>query len=227
MNINLLQIITKFIEIVLVSFIATTSDVTVKNYEIVDTFGTRENAVNSIIEYETLKKYSSSVPVDVVNTLVKGENGLKIIQNGEEKILKNKTDEIIQVGTGKKGKFQGSLTEYGPDCKTCDGKGITNCPTKTKEWHNLINDGIYYNDDQFKEVRILAADYRQFPCGTIIEIRNSDFESTLGVVLDTGYGMKKAYKEGWILIDMAIPTEKKITFGINKTTIFNVRRWGW
>ncbi len=227
MNINLLQIISKFIEIVLVSFIATTSEVSTKSYEVTNDFGTGKNAVNSIIEYDTLIEYSASVPANVTNTLVKGENGLMLIQDGQKTIIKNKVDEIVQVGTGKKGKFAGYLTEYGPDCKTCDGRGYTYCPTRENKWHSIVKDGIYYNDKQFGEVRILAADHRQFPCGTIIEIRNDNFENILGIVLDTGYGMKKAYNEGWILVDIAIPTEKNIKFGINKSTTFNVRRWGW
>ena len=75
--------------------------------------------------------------------------------------------------------------------------------------------------------RILAADHRQFPCGTIIEIHNSDLKVETGIVLDTGYGMKKAYNEGWLLVDLAVTTEKDITFGMNDKTKFYVKRWGW
>ena len=56
---------------------------------------------------------------------------------------------------------------------------------------------------------------------------NSDKDSLIGVVLDTGGGMINAYKTGWILIDLAYESESKIEVGINKKTSFSVKRWGW
>ena len=50
----------------------------------------------------------------------------------------------------------------------------------------------------------------------------------IGIVLDTGSGMKKAYNEGWILIDLAHETETDLPgHGTNQNTNFSVKRWGW
>lgn len=223
MNINLLLVLSNFIKLVAVSFIAITSE-TVTPIEVATE---KIDSVNKIVEYNTLIQYSKSMPLNATNTLIAGENGLITIKNGEEITLKEKTDRIIQVGIGKEGIYSGYLTEYGPDCDTCDGRGITFCRTKEGNWHSLTKDGIYYKDYQYGEIRILAADQRQFPCGTIIEIHNSDLSVMLGIVIDTGYGMKKAYNEGWILLDLAVTSEKNITFGMNNKTTFYVKRWGW
>ena len=48
------------------------------------------------------------------------------------------------------------------------GRGYVYCPTKTGKWTNLITDGIYYQDETFGKVQIIAADPRQFPCGTVM-----------------------------------------------------------
>lgn len=215
MNINLLQIVWNFIRIVGVSFVTFTQTAPVILLN---------NAEEIIIEYETIIQYDKKAPLNSITTLVEGKNGI-ITSKGE--VVQEKVDKVIQVGTGKEGTFSGYLTEYGPDCHTCDGRGITYCITKEGNWHSIVSDGIYYNDYQYGEVRILAADHRQFPCGTIIEIHNSDLKVETGIVLDTGYGMKKAYNEGWLLVDLAVTTEKDITFGMNDKTKFYVKRWGW
>ena len=93
--------------------------------------------------------------------------------------------------------------------------------------HNLISDGIYYKDSEYGRVRILSADHREFPCGTIVEITNRDLHKELGIVLDTGSGMRKAYNEGWILIDLAFENEEDLWHVTNKNTTFKVQRWGW
>ena len=165
----------------------------------------------------------------IENIKVKGVNGiLSLDENGEYVIIQDKIDEIIEIGKGKEGNYTGTVTGYGPDCATCDGRGYVNCPLIDGTWHSLSINGIYYNDYQFGNIRILAADHREFPCGTIIEVDNKNInEPIIGIVLDTGSAMKKAYNNGQIHIDLAFQTEVNLRFPTNKETKFTVRRWGW
>ena len=233
MNIYLVQLISKVISVLFVS-VATFFNMFDFSKEIItvnnsDTSKGSE-VVNTVVEYDTILKYSSKMPINNQRTLVQGENGL-IYQDEEGKLvrtIKEKVDEVIEVGTGKYGEYNGVLTLYGADCDTCDGVGYVYCPVENNKYHNLLEDGIYYEDKDYGKVRILSAALVEFPCGTIIEINNSDMKETIGIVLDTGSGMKKAYSEGWILIDLAHQTETDLPiYGTNQNTNFSVRRWGW
>lgn len=196
----------------------------------------RNNDKNKILKdkekplyYETIKEYNEKVPKGIENIKIKGVNGVLSLNEVGEYIVKvDKIDEVIEVGTGKEGNYTGLITGYGPDCSTCDGKGYVNCPLLDGSWFSINLNGIYYNDSQFGNVRILAADHREFPCGTIIQVSNENIkEPIIGIVLDTGSAMKKAYNNGSIHIDMAFQTEQNLNFTTNKNTNFVVRRWGW
>lgn len=233
MNIYLVQLISKVISVLFVS-VATFFNMFDMSKEIITVNNSDASkgseVVNTVVEYDTILKYSSKMPINNQRTLVQGENGL-IYQDEEGKLvrtIKEKVDEVIEVGTGKYGEYNGVLTLYGADCDTCDGVGYVYCPVENNKYHNLIEDGIYYEDKEYGKVRILSAALVEFPCGTIIEINNSDMENIIGIVLDTGSGMKRAYSEGWILIDLAHQTETDLpTHGTNRNTNFSVRRWGW
>ncbi|MGE5456097.1 MAG: hypothetical protein ACM3O4_03230 [Ignavibacteriales bacterium] len=229
MNIYLLQIVAKWFHLLIISVISIGGN-TIFNYDIKNDNNDKGlNFVNTVVEYNTITKINYKIPYNITNVLVKGEDGL-VYQDelgNNLRVIKPKVDEVIEQGGGAYGKFNGVLTVYGPDCATCDGKGITWCKTPNNTYHNLINDGIYYEDKDFGKVRILAADQRAFPCGTIIEIKNSEFDSVLGIVMDTGSGMRDAYNAGWTLIDLALETEKDNNIATNRNTIFNVKRWGW
>lgn len=184
--------------------------------------------VSEIVEYETIYKYNTNVPANERNVLTKGEDGLIYKDDAGKviKVLKEKVDEVIEIGTGKYGEYSGTLTLYGPDCDTCDGLGYVACPVAGKSY-SLKNDGMYYEDAVYGKVRILAAALTEFPCGTIIEINNSDMTSTVGIVLDTGAALVNAYNKGNILIDLAHSTENDLPHGTNFNTKFTVKRWGW
>lgn len=186
--------------------------------------------VNTLVEYETITTYNPKVPSGIVNVITKGQDGIVYLDGSGNafKTLQEKIDEVIEVGIGKYGEYVGIVTGYGPDCTTCDGRGYVACPTNVGKYINLTTDGIYYQDEYFGNIRILAADQREFPCGTIIEVNNSDLEEPIiGVVLDTGYAMRSAYNQGYIHIDLAFATEVGLTFKTNKNTNFSVKRWGW
>lgn len=230
MNVYLIQFVAKIFNLLLASFLTLVGAVDndlVANEINNDNYNKNLNLVNEVIEYETITEYDSSIPTGITNVIQKGVKGLSYESNGEQKVLVEKKDEIVAVGTGKIGIYSGVLTAYGYDCDTCDGRGIVYCPTYEGLWHSLTKDGITYKDREYGEVRILAADQREFPCGTIIEINNSDYNKTIGIVLDTGAGMKNAYNQGWILIDMAYESEATLTVGTNRNTSFTVLRWGW
>ena len=110
--------------------------------------------------------------------------------------------EVLQTVTG-------TLTGYGPDCVGCVGK--------TSTGFNL-NESIYYEDNEFGTVRILAAD-PSFPFYSIIRISNvPGMDSFLGIVLDRGGNV--GYGRG-TLFDLAfnsesdpnlIPLTRNVTF---------------
>lgn len=235
MNIYLLQLVGKWISFAVISLVSLFSNsfasvkqiIAVKN----DNLYKNYNVVNTIIEHDTKILYNEKLPYNITNILVEGIDGI-IYQDGEErKIIKEAVTEVIEKGTGSFGEYKGMLTGYGPDCSTCNGKGVVACKTETKRTFNLLTDGIYYNDSEYGTVRILAADLGEFPCGTIIYVDNGRLDPFYGVVLDTGYAMREAYKNGVILMDLAFKTEldKAVHTATNKTgnVSYSVRRWGW
>lgn len=146
-------------------------------------------------------------------------------------VLETAVDEVVVVGTGKNGQYTGVITGYGPDCKTCSGLGYVYCQTEDNKNFNLINDGIYYDDDEYGEVRVLAAATAEFPCGTIVEVDSSNLGKFVGIVMDTGYDMRRHLEEGIYHFDVAFETEKdedvaKAT-NMTGTVKFNIQRWGW
>lgn len=231
MNINLLQLVFKLVSLLVMSvasmfgtFNLSKEVINVNNYD----KDKGSKVINTIVEYDTVFKYNPKLPINSRRVLVEGEDG--IIYQDElgttVKTLKEKVDEVVEVGTGKYGEYVGTLTLYGPDCDTCDGLGLVACPVNGGSY-NLKTDGIYYSDKEYGKIRILAAPLSEFPCGTIVEINNSDMESTLGIVLDTGGALVSAYKNGNILFDLANKTENDLPHGTNRNTKFSVKRWGF
>lgn len=234
MNIYLLQLVGKWVSFVVVTFISLFSNgyanlkdvITINNDNLVKNM----NVVYRIIDHETEIRYNDSLPSNVRRVIVEGVDG--IVTDSEDPIvIREPITEVIEQGTGKIGQYKGILTGYGPDCDTCDGKGIVACRTKSNKSFNLITDGIYYNDSSYGKVRILAADLSGFPCGTIVYVNNGRLEPFYGIVLDTGIDMRKAYKKGIIHMDLAYLTEKDpaVYQATNKTgnVTFDVQRWGW
>lgn len=225
MNIALISFVLNifdFIVVAIVSLFANFSTSIIKYNNVIG-----DNEVKEVVEYETIYKYNKKLPSNTQKVIVEGVNGITYDSNGETKVLVEKVDEVIEIGTGKNGEYTGALTEYGPDCYGCDPNGYTYCATKNGTWHSLTKDGIYYEDYEYGKVRILAAYLGEFPCGTIIEINNSEKDGLIGVVLDTGGGMINAYKTGWTLIDLAYESQSSVEMPINKKTSFSVKRWGW
>lgn len=233
MNFYLLQLVGKWISLITLSMMSLFNvSVEKTQYEVEDNNVKNVSVLTEIIEYETITTYNSSLPSNIQKTLVKGKNGVSFIdKNGETVVLEAAVNEEIELGTGKYGVYKGIMTGYGPDCSTCNGIGYVACKTESKENFNLIEDGVYYNDSEYGEVRVLAAALTEFPCGTIINVESKTLGNFVGIVLDTGYDMRKHLEEGIYHFDVAYTTEKDEmvakTTDMSGNVIYNVQRWGW
>ena len=179
-----------------------------------------------IVPYKTEYVYNDSMSSKAKPmVLEEGINGL--IFNSKQ--LSSVKNEIVEVGTGTEGEYTGTLTGYGPDCPGCSLVGNVSCLTREGTKHSLINDGVYYTDEKYGSVRIIATDNSLLPCGTIINIENSDMEMFTAIVLDTGYTMRNAWRNGIVWIDLAFSSEEDARNNMvtNKNTKFSVQRWGW
>ena len=187
--------------------------------------------INEVEPYDTDYVYNDSIPSTADKlVLEEGVNGLDYTYDGLVYVhLSDKKNEVVQVGTGREGEYQGRLTGYGPDCPGCSKVGNVACRTKNGTNHSLINDGLYYKDDLYGEVRILAADNGAFPCGTIVKVNNGSLKEFYGIVLDSGSTMRNAWSEGVVWMDLAFSSQREARTGgaTSSNTKFSVQRWGW
>ncbi len=222
---------TLFLSIMLVALIITTTILN-KGTTLYNPTGYKTATItNEIKPYETEYVYSDNMSstADPIK-LVEGVNGLDYTYDGLNYIhISDTTNEILQVGTGKEGLYTGKLTGYGPDCPGCSSVGNVACRTRDGLNHSLINDGIYYNDSTYGNVRIIAADNTAFPCGTIMKIDNGISSEFYAIVLDSGSSMRNAWKNGVVWIDLAFPSQSEAAVGnvTSSSTNFSVQRWGW
>lgn len=187
--------------------------------------------INEVEAYDVEYVYNNSIPstADPL-TIVEGVNGLDYTYDGLNYThLSDKKNAVIQIGTGAQGIYYGKMTGYGPDCPGCSLVGNVSCLTREGNNHSLINDGLYYNDISFGNLRILAADNSVFPCGTVVKVNNGVLNEFNGIVLDTGYAMRNAWTEGVVWMDLAFSSqEEALTGGATSfNTSYSVQRWGW
>lgn len=125
--------------------------------------------------------------------------------------------------------YVGKMTGYGADCKGCSGVGRLSCKTESGSTYSLRDNGMYYIDDEYGEVRIVAAALEKFPCGTIVKIDNGRFEPFYAIVMDTGYSVNNAWNNGTVWMDLAFVTESdsNIYNATSWNTTYSVQRWGW
>lgn len=187
--------------------------------------------INEVEAYGTDYVYVENMPSTAEPIVIsEGINGLDYTYDGLNYThLSDMKNEVVQVGTGKQGNYSGKLTGYGPDCPGCSKVGNVACRTEAGKNHSLTYDGLYYNDDEYGSVRILAADNSAFPCGTIVKVDNGNLDEFTGIVLDSGSAMRGAWKEGIVWMDLAFASQKEALTGgaTSSNTTFNVQRWGW
>ena len=187
--------------------------------------------INEVEPYGTDYVYVENMPSTAEPVVVvEGVNGLDYTYDGLNYVhLSDMQNEVVQVGTGKEGNYSGKMTGYGPDCPGCSIVGNVACRTKLGTNHSLINDGLYYSDEVYGSVRILAADNTAFPCGTIVKVDNGNLDQFYGIVLDSGSAMRNAWKEGIVWMDLAFSSQAEALTGgaTSSNTKFEVQRWGW
>ncbi len=179
------------------------------------------------ISYDTDIVYSDDVGYNERKVVTHGSSGYALEDSGT--VLIEPINEVIEVGRGNFDISYGSTTGYGADCVGCSGN--VSCSTLSGNTHNLIRDGIYYNDSTYGNVRIVAADNSLFSCGTVMEIDNGILEPFMAIVMDTGSAMRNAWRNGDILIDIAFSYESSsdIDDATNRSgnVMFKVYRNGW
>ena len=233
MIVYLLQVLFKWIQVMFVSLLSLFST---SFYQEIDMFfdissSERDtNIVNNVTPYTTIVKYNSKLPSNLSNVLTEGVVGLSYVNSDDEvTVVQEMSPEVVEKGSGAYGLYTGTLTGYGPDCVGCSKVGNVACFTKNKENHSLITDGIYYIDDEYGKVRIVAA-AKAFPCGTIVQITKKGQTPFYAIVLDRGGSMNSAWSEGRVWMDLAY--ESNVMAGSDNLTgrnniEFSVQRWGW
>lgn len=126
-------------------------------------------------------------------------------------------EEVAFYGPNTPISFVGQMTAYNPICAGCTGKVY--CPPR----QDVRNGNIYFNDNTYGKVRILAADYA-IPCGTIVKVTNVSFsnEPIIGIVLDRGGAIK-----GNIMDFLVTETDDMDIVGRQKNVNYEILRWGW
>ena len=202
-----------------------------KKFEVKNLNQTKNSvALTKVIEYDTVKTYNKKIPTGVTITKEKGHNGLAYIdENNNTQIIESPKNAEIEIGTGDKADYVGKMTGYGADCIGCSGNGTLACKTKNGTYHSLKKDGMTYNDDEYGNVRIIAASLDKFPCGTIIKVDNPNLGTFNAIVLDTGGAMKSAWENGIVHMDLAYVTETDpaIHLSTSSNVKYSVQRWGF
>lgn len=234
MNINLLQLLGKYIILTAVSFMSIFNIGDYKEFENIVSNANNDKdftVINSVIDYKTIVEYNSKIPKNISNIKVEGTIGLSYNEDNtkEEKVVQEVVNEVVEQGTGDYGIYTGKLIGYGPDCVGCSVEGYLACRTKDGLKFSLKYDGIYYNDSEYGEVRILAAATSKFPCGTIVEIKKDGRDSFTAIVLDTGGTVNNAWKNGIVIMDLAyLKNSDSGSDGLTGSNMtFSVQRWGW
>ena len=186
----------------------------------------REKTVNliySYIDFNTVERINTKLPLFTTKVVSEGERGIIATTkyNHEPVLIKEPQDRIIEFGKANPKSFTGALTGYGPDCIGCGGR--VSCNSKNSGRQDVRNGNIFYNDEEYGKIRIVAAD-KNIPCGTIIEISNFIFEPdpVIAVVLDRGGVINGT------LFDLLYPSEKDTTkIGYQRNIKYKILRWGW
>ena len=233
MNIYLLELLSKLVRILFVSMVSLFNSFSVNTTTLNATntvINKSLNANNKIIQHTTQINYNAKIPSNLSKVITPSIDGVVYVdENNNQKVLREMVPEVVEQGTGDQGEYVGKLSGYGPDCAGCSKVGNVACYTREGKKHSLKYDGIYYNDYQYGEVRILSAAREKFPCGTIIQIDNGKVEPYYAVVLDSGASMVNAWKKGTVWIDLAYGSSAAARAGNTSGSHvkFSVQRWGW
>lgn len=210
-------------------FLASTSFMGMTINRTVTVFNDSVNKTSNIsivpISYEIETRYSDDLLYGQERVLNEGVDGYALKSGA---VVVKPINKVIEIGRGPISISYGSTTGYGADCVGCSGNVA--CSTRNGT-HNLIRDGVYYNDSKYGNVRIVAADNSLYSCGTIIEVDNGIMDPFMAIVLDTGGTMRNAWDAGNILIDIAFSYEDSRGIydatNMSGSVKFKVYRLGW
>lgn len=243
MSIYLLEMILKFLRMIFVAFISifniglyTEAEENIQNVII----NKNTYAVNILKVDNELSKPNKAINQikssnNVASKKITGtkNNKNKSTTSKEELIINNQQNPNLLKSNQHLNKsldeYVGRLTGYGPDCVGCSGKGNLACKTRENKKFSLVKDGIYYDDKEYGRVRILSAAVSKFKCGTIISVKKEGSEPFIGIVLDTGADMKKAWENGNVWMDLAYSSNAMAGSDnlTGKNIKFSIQRWGW
>lgn len=151
--------------------------------------------------------------IEAINMVMKYDNREKKL------VVKNVSNmrEAKEYGPVMPISFDGQMTAYKATCNGCTGR--VSCPPR----QNVRNNNIYFNDQIYGNVRILAAD-PTIPCGTIVQITNVSFSSEpiMGIVLDRGGAIK-----GNIMDFLVKEDDNMDIVGRQRNVHYEIVRWGW
>lgn len=231
MNLYLLHVIYKWLSILFMTILSIFNVVDYEENELLTSNFNDEkdlSVISTITPYQVEYVYNNKMPNNLSKTIKEGILGVSYQDIEGNHIIQEVENAIIEQGTGFYGLFIGKLTGYGPDCVGCSTVGNVACKTKNKQKHSLINDGIYYTDDEYGSVRIIAA-ASSFPCGTIVQIRKEGYTPFYAIVLDRGGSMNYAWSQGRVWMDLAYESNAMASSDnlTGKNIEFSVQRWGW
>lgn len=129
----------------------------------------------------------------------------------KEVIKEIKEEKVLDV-------YHGYITAYGPDCVGCT-------TGYTASGYYVRNGNIYYNDNDYGKIRIVAAD-KSLPFGTIVRISGLDIfsEPVIAIVLDRGSAIGFNRK---VYFDLLYNSEKETDFFGKRNATFEVLRRGY
>ena len=166
-----------------------------------------------IVMTSNINSVKSLQAVHIVNKY----NSIKEMEKKKETPLYDSFYDAISVASTSPVAFMGTLTAYGPDCPGCSGNSA--CPPR----QNFKNGNIYFEDQTFGKVRVVAAD-RSIPCGSIVRISGINIynEPILAIVMDRGGAVTGNH------MDLLFTSQTNLEgFATSHNIKFEIIRYGW
>ena len=178
------------------------------------------NFSNEVVEYnnyfsiDNVVKYVDSDIIDetVTMDIVVEEEVVEDVNYGVQEVEIPVASEVIVDEIPQNEIVYGKMSGYGPDCIGCSGY--------LANGHYVGDGNIYYNDNEYGMVRIVAGD-KKYKFGTIVRIN----DSILAIVLDRGgsIGIGKKF-----MFDLLYSSESEANSnGVSYNTKFEILRNGF
>ncbi len=165
-----------------------------------------------VITTSNINSVKSLQAVHIVNKY----NSIKEAEKKVETPFFESFYDAISVASSSPVAFNGKLTAYGPDCPGCSGNSA--CPPR----QNFKNGNIYFEDQVYGTVRVVAAD-RSIPCGSIVRISGISIysEPVLAIVMDRGGAVTGNH------MDLLFTSQSNLEGFTTSNVKFEIIRYGW